>query len=74
MNITLSADTNLIEKAREYANEHDTTLNKMVRVFLQSVVSESHTKCDVEYFLNSVERIQGNSKGKKWVRQDLYDI
>lgn len=74
MNITLSADSKLIKKARQYANDHDTTLNKMVRVFLESIVEKPHTKSDVDFFLNSVERIQGNSNGKKWNRDDIYDV
>ncbi|MBC8345212.1 MAG: hypothetical protein ISR82_08375 [Candidatus Marinimicrobia bacterium] len=74
MNITLSADSDLVRKARKYAQDHDTSLNKMVRKFLQSVVDQPHSKNDVDYFLNSVERIQGNSKGNKWNREELYDI
>tara|TARA_B100000315_G_scaffold40251_1_gene35148 strand:- start:2611 stop:2835 length:225 start_codon:yes stop_codon:yes gene_type:complete len=74
MNITLSADSKLIKKVRQYANDHNTTLNKMVRTFLQSLVSDPRTESDVNYFLNSVERIQGDSKGKKWNRHELYDI
>ena len=75
MNITLSADEILIKKARKYAGEHNTSLNKMVRTFLKSIVSESHDKQnDVEFFLNTVDRIHGNSNGKKWERKEIYDI
>ena len=35
MNITLSADEILIKKARKYAGEHNTSLNKMVKGFSQ---------------------------------------
>ena len=40
MNITLSADEKLIEKARNYANKHNTTLNALIRDFLQKAVNE----------------------------------
>lgn len=74
VNITLSADEALIKKARKYASKHNTSLNKMVRTFLQSVASESNTKNDVDFFLNTVKRIEGDSKGKAWHRVDIYDI
>lgn len=74
MNITLSADKTLIKKAREYAKKHDTSLNKMIRAFLQSVISDTNSKNDVEFFLNTVERIQGNSKGITWSREEIYGI
>ncbi len=73
MNITLSADKTLIKKAREYASKHDTSLNKMVRAFLQSIVSKPDFKKDLEFFLNTVERIQGNSNGKTWTREEIYE-
>jgi len=33
MNITLSASEKLIEKSREYARRHNTSLNNLIRVF-----------------------------------------
>lgn len=38
MNITLSADAELIRRARAYAQERHTTLNQMVRDYLENVV------------------------------------
>ncbi len=74
MNITLSADAKLINKARKYAGEHNTSLNKMVRAFLKSLVEDSQSKNDVEYFKNTVKRIEGDSQGTSWKREDIYDI
>ncbi len=74
MNITLSADEKLIEKARKYAKDHNSSLNKMVRAFLKSVVSESENKSDIDFFLNTIDRLEGDSKGKPWKREGLYDI
>ena len=74
MNITLSADAQLIKKAREFAKIHGTTLNKMIRIFLASVVTENGSKKDADYFLHTVEQIQGDSKGKQWTRNEIYEL
>ncbi|NCC49575.1 MAG: hypothetical protein EOM20_00010 [Spartobacteria bacterium] len=37
MNITLSAEKALIKKTREYAQSHGTTMNKMIREFMETV-------------------------------------
>ncbi len=74
MNITLSANEKLIEKAREYAKEHNSSLNKMVRAFLESVVSESENKSDIDFFMNTIDRLEGDSEEKPWKREELYDI
>ena len=40
MNITLSADKRLIEKSRDFAKKHDTTLNNLIREYLKRIVNE----------------------------------
>lgn len=40
MNITLSADENLIKKAREYAKRHNSSLNNLVRSYLEQITNE----------------------------------
>lgn len=40
MNITLSADAELVRRARAYAQEHNTTLNQMIRDYLTQVVGD----------------------------------
>ena len=39
MNITLSARDELIERAREYAREHGTSLNQLIRDHLERLVA-----------------------------------
>ena len=46
----------------------------MIRVFLASVVIENGSKKDADYFLRTVERIQGDSKGKQWTRNEIYEL
>ncbi len=40
MNITLSADEKLIKKAREYAKRHNSSLNNLVRGYLERITNE----------------------------------
>lgn len=40
MNITLTADEKLIAKARAYAQAHSTTLNQMVRDYLERITGQ----------------------------------
>ena len=40
MNITLSADKMLIEKSRDYAKKHNTTINNLIREYLKRIVNE----------------------------------
>jgi hypothetical protein len=40
MNITLSADEELIRKAREYAKRHNSSLNNLVRSYLEQITNE----------------------------------
>ena len=44
MNVTLAIDEKLVEKGREYARLHGTTLNSLIRDQLAAVVGE----CDVK--------------------------
>ena len=41
MNITLSAEEELVKKARKYANERNTTLNQIIRDYLAKLVAEA---------------------------------
>ncbi|MCF7915861.1 MAG: DUF6364 family protein [Spirochaetaceae bacterium] len=40
MNITLSADADLIRKAREYAKRHHSSLNSLIRHYLEQITNE----------------------------------
>ncbi len=38
MNLTLSADRRLVEAARKYARDHGTSLNQLIRDYLENLV------------------------------------
>ena len=70
-NVTLSADERLIDEGRRYAREHHTSLNALLRTLLERVVRESQTDW-VADCVKEMDAAKGNSRGKKWKREDLY--
>lgn len=74
MNITLSADQDLIEKSREYARAHGTSLNQLVRDYLQRLTGELDTEKSAAEFVALALSMPGHSKpGYKFSRDELYD-
>ena len=74
MNITLSAKEALINKARDYASKHGTTLNSMIREFLERIVQQEKSDTGLKRFLQLAENYSGDSKGWTWDRNDIYEI
>jgi len=74
MNITLSADKDLINNSRLYAEKHNTTLNNLVREYLKRITNESETKNIAEEF-EALARDNGgkSSINYKFDRDEIYD-
>ncbi len=74
MNITLSADKDLINKSRLYAKKYKTTLNNLVREYLKRITNESESKNIVQEFENLARSGGGKSSDNyKFSRDDIYD-
>ena len=71
-NITLSIEEKLLEAGRRYAQEHDTTLNALVRELLANAVIRIPASRMEEMFLKA-DQMKIGSKGAKWKREDAYD-
>ncbi len=73
MNITLSADSELIRKAREYARRHNSSLNKMIRGYLEKITSEMDFQTAAEEFRSICSEHAGESApGYYFKREDEY--
>ena len=62
MNITLSADEKLIARGRQYAKEHNTTINNLVREFLQRIGGDQDKRANVEEFVKLAKTMGGRSE------------
>jgi len=72
MNITLSIDEQLVERAREKLRATGRTINQEIREHLQHLAGDDQQlERDLE-FLESTAG-QGDSKGWKWNREDAYE-
>lgn len=72
-NITLSIDDNLLEAGRRYAREHNTSLNALIRDLLaKTVIRPSGSRLEEAFRLADKARI--SSGGRKWKREDAYDV
>ncbi|MCF8354170.1 MAG: DUF6364 family protein [Melioribacteraceae bacterium] len=71
-NITLSMDSNLIKRARDYAKKRGKSLNSLIRELLNKELTEVTDKKINEMFL-LMDKSNADSKGKKWSRDELYD-
>jgi hypothetical protein len=73
VNITLSADPDLIARVRSWAQEHGTSLNALIREDLERLVGSEDRKKSAQGFkenaLSSPGRSQGGNPSN---RKDLY--
>lgn len=60
MNITLSADRELVKRAREYATQHGTSLNQIIREYMEQFSSVSNVEKNAEEFAR-LAREQGGA-------------
>lgn len=73
MNITLSADETLIRKSRDYARRHNTTLNSLVRGYLEQITSEMSREEAANEFADLCEAHGGTSQpGYRFNRAEEY--
>jgi len=72
MNLTLSVDEKLVEKARKRASEMGTTVNQLVREHLQSIVGEDDIEADIARF-RELSGLGKPDAGWKFNRDEIYE-
>ncbi len=73
-NITLSVQDDLLKAGREYAREHHLSLNALVRQLLAKTALSSNKNGWLEECFSLMDKAHANSRGKKWTREDIYDV
>jgi len=71
MNITLSIDEQLVERAREKLRAVGKSINQEIRDHLQHVAGDSDIERDIEFLRSTAGT--GNSNGWKYNREDAYE-
>ncbi len=71
-NVTLSIPNDLLKVAREHARKNKTSLNAMIRDFLEKSFTKKNKNSFDEFFAIA-DRAGASSKGKKWTRDELYE-
>jgi hypothetical protein len=71
VNVTLSIDDQLVERARKRAEALGKSLNQLIREYLQRVVGTD----DAERSIDELKRLsgRGNSQGWKFNRDELHE-
>jgi hypothetical protein len=72
MNITLSIDEQLVERAREKLRAMGKSLNQEIRDHLQHLAGDDDLERDIE-FLKSTSGLGRAEVGWKWNRDEVYE-
>jgi hypothetical protein len=72
MNITLSIDEQLVERAREKLRATGKTVNQEIREHLEHIVGDDDLERDIEFFKNT-SGLGNPEPGWKWNREDAYE-
>ena len=73
MNVTLSIEDELVERARRLAASQGTSLNQMIRTLLQEATAASSREVLLEELEALWAESRGSSGGRTWTREELYD-
>ena len=73
MNVTLSIDDEVVARARELATRRGTSVNQLIRDYLDELASEMTS----EEILGELEHLwstsSGDSSGRRWTREELHE-
>jgi len=73
MKVTLSVDDEVVARAEELASRRGTSLNEMVRDYIQELASDRSSD-DMVAELDSLWSMSaGDSGGKRWTREELHE-
>ncbi len=73
MNITLSIDDEVIHRARRRAEVLGTSVNQLVREYLEQLAGKTDPNEDAAEFEKLSRLAQGNSGGWKFNREELHE-
>lgn len=73
VNITLSAEADLVRRTRDYASQHHTTLNQLVRDHMGQLTSGSTPEEAAASFIEGAQKHAGRSaEGYRFDRDQIH--
>ncbi len=73
MNVTLSIDEKLVERARKKAEALGKSLNQLIRGYLERLAGGGDVERDLEELERLSTRGRGRSRGWRFRRDDLHE-
>jgi hypothetical protein len=73
MNVTLSVDDEIVRRARRQAEAMGTSVNQLVRDYLEVLAGKSDPHADAAEFERLSRLARGNSRGWKFNREELHE-
>jgi hypothetical protein len=73
MNVTLSLDDDVVREARRRAEAMGTSVNQLIRDYLEQFAGKSDAKADVEEFMRLSELSHGDRRGWKFDRDEIHE-
>ena len=73
MNVTLSVDERVTNEARRRAEAMGTSVNQLVREFLEQFAGKIDPAADAAEFERLSRAAKGNSRGWKFNREELHE-
>ncbi len=73
MNLTLSVDDDVVQKARQRADQLGTSLNQLVRDYLAQLAGKPDSIRDAEEFERLSQLSQGDSRGWIFNRDEVHE-
>ena len=74
MNLTITVDKEVLKRARIRALEQDTSVNAVLREFLNSYAGDADTKREAVDRLVGLSRDASSGRGDSaWTREELHD-
>ena len=73
-NLTISLSERLHKSLRDYARQHNTSVNALLRSMLRNLVGEDRGHDWTEECFRRMDQANGHSGGRTWKRDDLYDV
>ena len=74
-NLTITVDDVLLKRARIKALEEDTSVNALLREYLEAYAGTQRTQQVVADFIELADQSEAGSgaKGRTWTRDDVHD-